>query len=292
MVQVPATERGVSVEELVVYSSHLPLEHTAEDKVRKLAIPVAAKLRALRLVYLGSDVGLRSDAFGGGDGSVSIVFYSEETCLEAVVEADGSASFLVKRGLGYQVEIEEESESASDQEIDSWLHHIAGRPTWNSSESSDWTCGTIDSGDSATLLSSAPPEPIPIPLMGYGGISVLDARCVEDDGRGSVCGHIVRWYGDGFPEPVAHWRFRLEDLQPPLDDRCLVAVPSASGDVCHRNLHCRSLNQAKNEFLRLIGVWPESIRICDSGDREFARPQPDEETQERPKRPQRPRRRH
>ena len=118
------------MEELVVYSSHLPLEHTAEDKVRKLAIPVAAKLRALRLVYLGSDVGLRSDAFGGGDGSVSIVFYSEETCLEAVVEADGSASFLVKRGLGYQVEIEEESESASDQEIDSWLHHIAGRPTW------------------------------------------------------------------------------------------------------------------------------------------------------------------
>lgn len=104
---------------------------------------------------------------------------------------------------------------------------------------------------------------------GHGGISVFDAACAigDDEPPKSICAHIAQWYGHRYPAPVLYWRFRLEDVEPAVDPAAVVAVPSDSGDGCHRNIHSLSRNGAKREFYRL--AQPETLRICDDGDHPF-----------------------
>jgi hypothetical protein len=82
-----------------------------------------------------------------------------------------------------------------------------------------------------------------------------------------VCEHIARYYAHVAAEPCAFWTFDIEELRPanPIPDAQspqAYAVPSDTGDDCHRNIHHLSDNQADKIRRR----WTEaSLRICVGG---------------------------
>lgn len=85
---------------------------SAMSKLVDFDLPNAIWTKASRLVYEADSLGLPSDAFLGDDGSLAVAFYYDETCLEVVIEPDGSTSFLVKKGYGFDFEVIGDSEDA------------------------------------------------------------------------------------------------------------------------------------------------------------------------------------
>lgn len=112
---------------------------------------------ALRLSYRADSLGLQSAVFSGEGGVVALAFYGQgERSLEAIIEPDGSISYSAEKGHGFSFEVLGESEDASTDEIVEWMHRIAGKPTWNSSESFVPTGGTSTKAGSQILFFESP----------------------------------------------------------------------------------------------------------------------------------------
>lgn len=113
---------------------------------------------------------------------------------------------------------------------------------------------------------------------GYGGISVFDVECAVGDPEDGIttCGHIAHFYGEFYSEPVLYWLFEFDDLAPPdpnpnkFPDPILVAVPSETGDECHRNIHQLTPGRSDKLFVTLVNPPEETLRICDGADVPFS----------------------
>ena len=78
------------------------------------------------------------------------------------------------------------------------------------------------------------------------GISVIDAECSIET-TGSICAHARAFYGKIAWQPPIFWRFD-EAILPA--GSWLDAVPSDTGDMCHRNIEGLSNGRAKKFFKR------------------------------------------
>jgi hypothetical protein len=106
---------------------------------------------------------------------------------------------------------------------------------------------------------------------GKGGFSVFVATCACLNAADSscICGHIARFYSEIGPEPCAFWRFDTSLLDPPdpnpaqIKSPVIVEVPSDSGDLCHRNIHCVGNSRLERKFKE--HAKEEAMRICADG---------------------------
>ena len=73
------------------------------------------------------------DAFPGLDGSLSLVFYSDQRCVEIDISQDGKLNLSMEDGKGYEYEEIESIPDASFQDVMNQVTHLDGNTQlWNS----------------------------------------------------------------------------------------------------------------------------------------------------------------
>ena len=93
--------------------------HTAQDIYRRLA-----------------NFPLKADAFPGTDGSLSLVFYSDDRCVEICISQDGGLDLAVEEGEGFDFRETEAIPNASFQDVLYQITLLAQKTReWNSSDS-------------------------------------------------------------------------------------------------------------------------------------------------------------
>lgn len=96
--------------------------------------PKPATLRTAREIYrrVGTPP-LKADAFPGADGSLTLVFYADERCVEIVVARNGKINVSVEEGKGFDFrEIKNLSDASMTKAVDEVLLLAENVTRWNS----------------------------------------------------------------------------------------------------------------------------------------------------------------
>ena len=107
---------------------------------------------------LASSLWLQADAFPCADGSLYLVFYSGQRCVEIRIWAHGGIDLSVEEGFGQDFQELLEKEDVSLDEIEKVVFSflIQGSNQWHLSDSSTHSITTCDVFDSAALVLAIP----------------------------------------------------------------------------------------------------------------------------------------
>lgn len=119
--------------------------------------PQPSAVRIARKIYKHPvSFGLQADVFPGEDGSLSLVFYAGELCVEINISPDGTLNLSVEEGEGFDFEELRSISNASFDEAIAEVGLLANSNIWDSSGFFTQSTSIDGKDDFAALVSSTP----------------------------------------------------------------------------------------------------------------------------------------
>ena len=110
---------------------------------------------AIDLYHHMAKFGLKADAFPWPNGSLSLVFYRGDMCVEVNIHDQDEYHVVIEKGYGFEYDIMHEIPDASLDDVEQAITTIM-EPQWYSPESSIGTFTIINLGDSGLVVSQIP----------------------------------------------------------------------------------------------------------------------------------------
>jgi hypothetical protein len=119
-----------------------------------------AVIKVKDIYRVGSEFRLKADVFPGENGSLTLVFYSGDTCVELYVSPDGVVDLSVEQGEGFDFEELQDQSDASIADIRNNLLLLAQKTQqWNLS-------GSSTHGNLIKMSNAFGVRALPTPVMG------------------------------------------------------------------------------------------------------------------------------
>ena len=198
---------------------------------------------------------LKADAFPCPDGSLYLVFYVGLRSVEIRIWADETIDLSVEEDMGKHVKELVSREDISEHEAKNQvIYLLLGQELFQWESSGSFIPDTTISNSLGFAVHSLPTQATE--LASRSSIPIVSVPTGTP-----LCQHIAQYYPPPIVgEPITYWEIPTDQLP---GQTTIIATPSDTGDVCHRELKGLSNNQRIRFFKQQYRS--EDVRVCQDG---------------------------